>query len=109
MRIADYRDIEILPDSAIYCDPPYKNTEKYIGEHFDHEAFYDWAERQESPVFISEYDMDEDRFFVVATKERTCSYSSTNNSLKRVEKIYMPKRWYDRFRPQCQTSLFGDI
>lgn len=86
----DYRDV-IIPDNAvIYCDPPYKNTAKYTVD-FDHEAFYDWAEKQIQPIFISEYYMPEDRFKCIAAKSKTCSLSATNNSVKTIEKIFIPK------------------
>lgn len=91
ISVGDYRDIEILPDSVIYCDIPYKGTEKYCNDTFDHDAFYEWALRQEQPLFISEYDMPDD-FVAVAQWERTSTFSATNNSLKRVEKIFRPRR-----------------
>lgn len=109
MRIADYRDIEILPDSIIYADKPYFCTVGY-GESgkddFDHEAFYDWAETQEVPVFISEYWMPDDRFKCIAERERTSTFSPTNNALKKVEKLFVPAKWYDRFKPIEQLTLF---
>jgi len=49
-----YEDIQILPSSVIYCDPPYKGTADYINT-FDHEKFWDWVRRQTEPVFVSEY------------------------------------------------------
>ncbi len=92
MRVADYHNIEILPNSVIYCDPPYFGTEKYMGAGFDHEAFYDWCERQTQPLFISEYWMPEDRFVSIAEFERVSSFSATNNSKKEIEKIFRPKK-----------------
>lgn len=91
MKVADYRNIEILPDSTIYCDIPYWNTMGYGENIFDHEAFYDWCEKQTQPLFISEYWMPEDRFECVAEFERTSTFSATNNSLKMIERIYRPK------------------
>ena len=58
---SDYRSIVFEPDSVIYCDIPYENTNKYKSG-FDHEAFYDWAEKQEYPIYISSYDMPKERF-----------------------------------------------
>lgn len=109
MRIADYRDIEILPDSIIYCDPPYKGTRKYRNEEFDYEAFYHWCETQDVPVFISEYDMPEERFKVIASRSRTSTFSATNNALKKVEKIFVPAKWYEKYRIKEQKTLFEDI
>lgn len=37
---------DLLPkDCLVYCDPPYQGTHGYRGETFDHEKFWDWAER----------------------------------------------------------------
>lgn len=112
MRVADYRDIEILPDSIIYADPPYKGTAGYNGSkmcNFDHESFYDWCEAQEVPVFISEYWMPEDRFKCIAEWERTSTFSATNNALKKLEKLFVPNKWYDKFRPIEQKTLFDEL
>ena len=58
---SDYREMRFEPDSVIYCDIPYIGTNSYKAG-FDHDAFYDWAERQEHPVFISSYEMPRERF-----------------------------------------------
>lgn len=89
--IGDYRDIEILPDSVVYADPPYFSTRGYgDDESFDHEAFYDWCENQKALVLISEFWMPEDRFVCIAEFNRKSSFSATNNSLERIEKIFVP-------------------
>lgn len=57
-----YDEIEIKPNSVIYCDIPYRNTEGYEefgSSNFDYEKFYEWANRQKEIVFISEYNMPE--------------------------------------------------
>ena len=58
---SDYREMRFEPGSVIYCDIPYIGTNSYKSG-FDHEAFYDWAEKQEHPVFISSYEMPKERF-----------------------------------------------
>ena len=88
---ADYRDVEILPDSVIFCDIPYRNTREYRNGTFDHDVFYEWAIKQTAPLFISEYWMPEDRFECVAEFERVSTFSATNNSLRKVERIFRPK------------------
>ena len=87
----DYNDLEIPENAVIYCDPPYKETNGY-GISFDHEKFYDWCEKQTAPVFISEYWMPEERFKCVwskPVKTLMCAYS---NNIKRVEKLWIPKK-----------------
>lgn len=87
----DYQNIPLTDtDAVIYCDIPYLNTNKYK-HSFDYERFYLWAERQEIPVYISEYQMPKDRFVCVAEKEKRCTYSSTNNSKVAIERIFRPK------------------
>ena len=49
-----YDEVPILPNSVIYCDPPYKGTSDYLNA-FNHEKFWDWVVRQSEPVFVSEY------------------------------------------------------
>lgn len=95
--VGDYRDVEIPDGSVIYADIPYRtSTQKGdYGVRFDHEAFYDWCEAQTQPLFISEYSMPEDRFVCVAQWDVVCSTSATNNSLRRVEKLWRPKGQYE--------------
>ena len=41
---ADYRDLEIPPNSVVYCDPPYaKRTKAHDFKSFDHDEFWDWC------------------------------------------------------------------
>lgn len=87
----DYASIEILPDSVIYCDIPYKSTNVYDEDNpFDYERFYAWCEKQTQPLFISEYWMPEDRFECVAEFQHTSTMDA--NSVKSVvEKVFIPK------------------
>lgn len=117
ISVGDYRDVEIPDDSIIYADPPYRNTREYRhckGE-FDSEAFYDWCEALTQPVFISEYNMPEDRFFCIAEFERTSTFSATNNSKHVKEKVFMPNKWrewwemHKKLELPEQKSLFDDV
>lgn len=86
----DYQNIPLTDkDAVIYCDIPYANTEKY--KHpFDYERFYLWAERQEIPIYISEYQMSKDRFVCVAEKEKKSKLSATTNKIT-IERIFRPR------------------
>lgn len=88
-----YDEIEIKPDSVIFCDIPYRNTATYNEEAFDYDKFYDWALKQTEPVFISEYDMPSD-FICIAERGKNSTLSATNNSLKTTERIFVPKHQY---------------
>ena len=86
----DYQNIPLTDkDAIIYCDIPYLNTNKYKYS-FDYERFYLWSERQEIPIYISEYQMPKDRFICVAEKEKRCKLSSTTNKIT-IERIFRPR------------------
>lgn len=59
----DYRDVPYPENSLLYCDIPYKSAGAPYGGvgHFDHNAFYQWAEEQISlgyTVLANEYKED---------------------------------------------------
>lgn len=107
MSIGDYRDLEIPEDSVIYADPPYRtSTQKDdYGGGFDHAAFYDWCEAQTQPLFISEYEMPEDRFECIAQWNVVCTKSSTSNTTKRVEKLFVPRGQYSALSEQMKFEF----
>ena len=103
----DYREVEIKPRSIIYCDPPYKGTDRYNTGDFDHEAFYDWCERQTELVLVSEYDMPEDRFVAVWQREHRSRLSGTaNNGV--VEKLFVPKGQEAKYHEMMMDSYRQD-
>lgn len=81
-----YENVIIKGENPVlYCDIPYKGTEKYKEGSFNHERFYDWANEIEYPVYISEYEAP------FETVERFChrsSLSATNNKKKTVESVF---------------------
>lgn len=86
----DYQNIPLTDkDAVIYCDIPYLNTDKYK-HSFDYERFYLWAERQEIPIYISEYEMPKERFVCVAEKEKRCFLSPTTSKIT-IERIFRPR------------------
>lgn len=97
----DYRKVDILPNSVVYCDPPYNNVYgHYKCGVFDHEAFYAWA-RERRNVFISEYAMP-DTFECVAAFSKMALFNFRTGSTKGVERLYVPKG-----NAVQQTDLFG--
>lgn len=97
MSLSDYRDIEILPNSVIYADPPYKGTREYRDWSFDHEAFYDWVRKQEALTFVSEYQMPDD-FIPVLTLTRRSTFSAQNKTLKKTENVYIHESQIELFK-----------
>ena len=89
----DYKAVPIPDNSVIYCDIPYANTgtyQRHKNTDFDYERFYDWAYSQTQPIFISEYWMPEDMFVCIAEIKRKETFSSSNNSKKVTERVFVP-------------------
>ena len=91
-----YDEIDIPDDAVVYCDPPYHagNNSLYEGTaSFDHNAFYDWCVRvsKTNPIFISEYSIEDDRFEVVAEKQKMTSLAAIKSSIV-TERLYTVKK-----------------
>src|SRR5699024_12804894 len=95
----DYKDLKFKPNSVIYCDPPYKNTEDY-GVKFNHDEFYEWALNQNNPVYISEYSAPKD-FKLVKQISHRSTLSASNNDKQVIENLY----WNRKGNPK-KTTLF---
>lgn len=104
--VLSYEQVVIPPDSVIYCDIPYKGTNKYNrAEDFGYERFYTWAESQTAPVFISSYQMPTDRFDCIAEwSHRSTLSGSKNNAV--TERIFVPKHQTERGNICQQLTLF---
>jgi len=83
----DYREVDILNKSIIYCDPPYENTASY-GINFNKKEFLDWASNINHPVFISEYEIKDSRFKLIYEIVKRSLLSKGNNSKPISEKLY---------------------
>ena len=104
--VLDYEEVAIPEDSVIYCDIPYEDTNVYNkAEGFDYERFYQWCERQTQPVFISSYQMPEDRFDCIEEFTHRSTLSATANNLV-TERIYVPKHQSERGNRTVQLTLF---
>ena len=92
-----YDKIDIPDGAVVYCDPPYHGCDKRLYEStakaFDHCAFYDWCVRvsKTNPIFISEYSIEDDRFEVVAEKQKMTSMSQ-KTSFNATERLYTVKK-----------------
>lgn len=106
--VLDYEEVAIPEDSVIYCDIPYEGTGGYIEKDkggFDYERFYQWCERQTQPVFISSYQMPEDRFDCIEEFTHRCTFAQKDNNLV-TERIYVPKHQAERGNRTVQLTLF---
>lgn len=81
-----YEEVSIKKDSIIYCDIPYKGAGGY-GQFFDYNKFFDWAHNSKHPIFISEYNIEDARFSLVAEIEHRGTMSPTENN-KVMERLY---------------------
>ena len=90
----DYREMRFDEPGIIYCDPPYKDTadksKDYADTSFDAEAFYSWCERQALPVYISEYQMPEDRFVCIAEWDKVTTMASKTTTHV-TERLWRPR------------------
>ena len=99
--IGSYDEVEIKPNSVIYCDIPYRFTSGYDSKwkknSFDYEKFYSWCEVQTELVLISEYWMPEERFVPVYETKHIQSMCANKTSAV-VEKLFVPKDQLELYR-----------
>ena len=95
-----YNEVEILPNSVVYCDPPYIGTIGYCVE-FDHEQFYEWLRNTNFPVYISEYTMPSD-FAIVASIDKIASFSATDKRTVKQENLYIHERFFKSRKEQLK-------
>lgn len=92
-KCCDYQQLELPPNSIIYCDPPYAranmNKSLYLGD-FDSESFWIWAKQKVEEghdVFVSEFDAP-DNWTEVWSKE----VGSLKSGQKNTEKLFTYKK-----------------
>lgn len=96
----DYKELNFISNSFIYCDPPYKGTTKYDNKVFNYDEFYEWVEKisQENFVIISEYSMPENftSFLKIPVRGRL---AANDNKSKISDNLYycngLFKNWYE--------------
>lgn len=87
-----YHELELPPNSIIYCDPPYEGTAKYAND-FDHSFFWTWVRdisKQGHKVFVSEYNAPAD-FICMWEREAKSSLSAngeTGGNKISIEKLF---------------------
>ena len=82
-----YEKVVINPNGnpIIYCDIPYKGTEKYKEGGFNHDVFYQWFANLDYPCYLSEYDAP---FEKIEMFKHRSSLSATNNKKQVFESIF---------------------
>lgn len=82
-----YDQVDILPNSIVYCDIPYGGTEDY-GNSFNRQKFFDWAASRDFPVFISEYNVEDPRFKLIYSIDKISMLSSDKTVGNKSERLY---------------------
>lgn len=98
-----YDEIEIKPNSIIYCDIPYKGTNKYNNIDFDHERFYSWCKKQTELCFISSYEMPEDFIPIAEFPHRSILCATKNNLV--LEKVFIPKHQIELYKARLSACI----
>ena len=115
-----YDEVEIKPNSVIYCDIPYKETGTYLScnegtgrtsiNNFDYEKFYEWCSKQTELVVVSSYEIKDNRLVEVESIGKTCTLSATNNAKKSIERLYVPvhqlELWKKYNEKYTQATIF---
>lgn len=86
---SSYNDLEIPPNSVIYCDPPYEGTTGYK-DKFNHEDFWQWCRNKSKyghTVFVSEYNAPDD-FICVWEHELNVSVAKNGKQKKAIERLF---------------------
>ena len=89
----DYKDLQLPPNSLIYCDPPYKGAFGYEkGKTFNHNEFWQWCREKSAEghiVFVSEYNSPVD-FKCIWSKELSQVINNTSlKTPKPTEKLFV--------------------
>lgn len=94
----DYAKVPIKKDSVIYCDIPYEGKAEYRSGAFDYNAFFDWANTQEELVFISSYEITDNRFIPIWETHKRSILSSKNKTKIVTERVYIPKHQLEKYK-----------
>ncbi len=83
-----YENVKIPENSVIYADIPYQGTDCGSYEGFDHESFFNWAAKQKTPVFISSYKVEDERFTCVFECDKRLLNNGKGSGKLMKERIY---------------------
>lgn len=108
----DYKNVEIKPNSVVYCDIPYRGkrgydrTSKSSWTDVTYEDFYAWCRAQKELTLISEYAMPGDFVCVAEVAHRSTLSATANNAV--TERLFVPRHqermYWERMN---RGTLFG--
>lgn len=95
----DYQEAarQLNGDAVFYCDIPYENTEGY-GTPFDYSRFYEWAQKAESLVVVSSYEMGASGFVCIAEQKRNSTFNKGGAVNRVTEKLFIPERQKELYK-----------
>lgn len=96
----DWRKVELLPGDVVYCDIPYKGTQRYNAPPFPHGDFWAWANAQQFAVFVSEYNAPAGFTAIWETGKRQLMKGRGTGAWV-AERVFVA----DRYAPEYQTEL----
>lgn len=82
-----YEHYKYKKGDIVYCDIPYEQTKKYDNE-FDNKKFYDWAAKQNYPIYFSSYKISDKRFKMIYAKRLNSLMCANNNGVYNFECLY---------------------
>ena len=91
----DEIDLPNPNETIIICDPPYRDTQGYQVE-FDNDKFEQWCidkSREGYEVFVCEYNIDNQAFEEVWSKEVINCGGGNKNQKRSIEKLYHVKKY----------------
>lgn len=90
----DYRDVTIPSGATVYADPPHRGTRtNQYHTMFDYDAFEDWLNQVDFPVFVSEYTCP--KGCVELTRKESVSLADHSNGTRVVEGLFVQERFRD--------------
>jgi hypothetical protein len=91
----DYRQYEHQEGDAVYCDPPYRNTNGYSEGVFDSNVFWEWVRTRNYPVYVSEYQAPEDFVSIWHHKKRAL-FHGENLTAPKTEHLFIHRKFANR-------------
>lgn len=86
----DYKNIELLPNSLIYCDIPYQNTKQYLySKDFNYEEFWNWVRvnSKNNIIILTELQAPDD--FVCIWEQEVSRSIKIKDKSKALEKLFI--------------------
>ena len=88
LHCGSYVDYQHKEGDVVYCDPPYENTATYSEDGFNHKEFYDWVYSRPYRVYFSSYEISDNRFYKVWSKQKIQNLNGQRAGAKVQETIY---------------------